>query len=266
MIKKIVLYLKIYYNNLWIREVVLVDYTKLKVPNHLAFIVDGNGRWAKMRGKKRSEGHLAGFINLKKIIKYVYSKKIKYLSVYLFSTENFKRSEQEVSFIMNLFTSKLNDILDLCHEEKIKVVFSGRREELSNKVLGVMDKIEKETSIYCDRVFNICFNYGGRTEIIDASKKLAEDYKNGIVSLDNLDENMFNSYLYQVLPPIDLMIRTSGEMRLSNFMLWQCSYAEFYFPKVLFPDFDEDEFDKAIFEYNKRDRRFGGINYEKKGN
>ena len=126
----------------------MVDYTKLKIPNHLAFIVDGNGRWALSKGKKRSEGHLAGFINLKKIIKYTYSKGIKYLSAYLFSTENFKRSEQEVSFIMGLLTSKLNDILDLCHEERIKVIFSGRKEKLSKKVLKVIDKIESDTSNY----------------------------------------------------------------------------------------------------------------------
>ena len=167
---------------------------------------------------------------------------------------------------MGLLTSKLKDILDLCHEEKIKVVFSGRREGLAKKVQEVIKKIEKETDIYKDRVFNICFNYGSKAEIIDASKKIAEDYSKGIIKLDEIDEEKFNSYLYQNLPPIDLMIRTSGEERLSNIMLWQCSYAEFYFPKVLFPDFDEDEFDKAIFEYNKRDRRFGGINYEKKGN
>ncbi|MBR2708553.1 MAG: di-trans,poly-cis-decaprenylcistransferase [Bacilli bacterium] len=236
------------------------------MPNHIAFIVDGNGRWAKLKGKNRSEGHLAGFINLKKIIKYVFSKKIKYLSAYLFSTENFKRSKQEVNFIMNLLTSKLKDILNLCHEEKIKVVFSGRKDNLSKKVLEVISQIEEETSIYEDRVFNICFNYGGRAEIIDASKKIAYDYSKGNLNLEELDENIFGKYLYQDLPPVDLMIRTSGEERLSNFMLWQCSYAEFYFPKVLFPDFDEKQFDKAIIEYTKRDRRFGGIDYEKKNN
>ena len=243
-----------------------MDYKNLKIPNHVGFIVDGNGRWAKERGKKRSEGHLAGFVNLKKIIKYVFSKKIKYLSAYLFSTENFKRNEQEVNFIMNLFTSKLNDILKLCHDEKIRVVFSGRRNNLSKKVLNTMVKIEKDTLDYDGKIFNICFNYGGRAEIIDASKKIAYDYFDGKLNLDDLDENMFNNYLYQDLPPIDLMIRTSGEERLSNFMLWQCSYAEFYFPKVFFPDFNEEEFDKAILEYTSRDRRFGCIDYEKKNN
>ena len=243
-----------------------MDYTKLKVPKHVGFIVDGNGRWAKARGKKRSDGHLAGFINLKRIIKYVFSKNITYLSAYLFSTENFKRSEQEVNFIMNLFTSKLNDILNLCHEEKIRVVFSGRRDNLSKKVLNNIAKIENDTFNYENKIFNICFNYGGRAEIIDASIKIACDYKDGKINIDDLDEEMFNSYLYQDLPPIDLMIRTSGEERLSNFMLWQCSYAEFYFSKVFFPDFNESEFDRAILEYTNRDRRFGGINYAEKNN
>ena len=129
-----------------------------------------------------------------------------------------------------------------------------------------MLKIEKETLDYDGKIFNICFNYGGRAEIIDASKKIACDYFDGKLNLNDLDENMFNRYLYQDLPSIDLMIRTSGEERLSNFMLWQCSYAEFYFPKVFFPDFNEDEFDKAILEYTSRDRRFGGIDYEEKNN
>ena len=243
-----------------------MDYTKLKVPNHLAIIVDGNGRWATLRDKKRSDGHLAGFMNLKDITKYAFSKGVNVLSAYLFSTENFKRSEKEVSFIMNLLTSKLKEILDLCHEVKFKVVFSGRRDKLSKKVISTISKIEEETSMYGERIFNICFNYGGRAEIIDAAKKIASDYSNKTIDLETIDETIFNKYLYQDLPPVDLMIRTSGEMRLSNFMLWQCSYAEFYFPKVLFPDFDEKEFDKAILEYTSRDRRFGGINYEKKSN
>ena len=168
----------------------------------------------------------------------------------------------EVSFIMGLLTDQLQDILNFCHEEKIKAVFSGRKEHLSDKVLKAINKIEKETEIYNDRLFNICFNYGGHAEIIDATKKIVKDVQNGNLDINKLDENMFNKYLYHELPPVDLMIRTSGEQRLSNFMLWQNSYAEFYFPKTYFPDFDEKEFDKAIVEYTKRDRRFGGIDYE----
>ncbi len=239
-----------------------MDYSKLKIPNHVALIVDGNGRWATEKGMNRSAGHKQGFLNLKKLTAYIFSKNIKCISAYLFSTENFKRSQMEVSFIMGLLTDQLQDILNFCHEEKIKAVFSGRKEHLSDKVLKAINKIEKETEIYNDRLFNICFNYGGHAEIIDATKKIVKDVQNGNLDINKLDENMFNKYLYHELPPVDLMIRTSGEQRLSNFMLWQNSYAEFYFPKTYFPDFDEKEFDKAIVEYTKRDRRFGGIDYE----
>ena len=243
-----------------------MDYSNLKIPNHLALIVDGNGRWASEQGLSRSEGHKQGYINLKKILTYIYSKKIKYVSAYLFSTENFKRSKIEVEYIMNLFVTSLKDVLKFCHENKIKAIFSGRRDNLSPKVLKAMDNITKETSIYEDKIFNICFNYGGRAEIVDAAKKIAIDSKEGKLDINNLDEKTFENYLYQELPPVDYLIRTSGEQRISNFLLWQCSYAEFYFPKVYFPDFDEKEFDKAIVEYSKKDRRFGGIKYEKESN
>ncbi len=243
-----------------------MDYSKLKVPNHVAIIVDGNGRWATERGMSRSEGHNEGFLNVKKLSAYIFSKNIKYLSAYLFSTENFKRSKQEVSFLMNLLVGKLKEILEFCHEEKIKAIFSGREENLSPKVIKAMREIEEETKDYQDRVFNICFNYGGHAEIVDATKKIVKDVNEGKLDIDDLNEDNFSKYLYHDLPPVDLMIRTSGEQRLSNFMLWQNSYAEFYFPKTYFPDFDEKEFDKAILEYTKRDRRFGGIDYEKKNN
>ena len=242
-----------------------MDYSKLKVPNHVAIIVDGNGRWATERGMTRSEGHKEGFLNIKKLSAYIFSKNIKYLSAYLFSTENFKRSKQEVSFLMNLLVGQLKEILEFCHENKIKAIFSGRKENLSAMVLKAMEKIENETKKY-NKTFNICFNYGGHAEIIDATKKIVEDVKQGHLDINDLDENTFNKYLYHDLPPVDLMIRTSGEQRLSNFMLWQNSYAEFYFPKTYFPDFNEKEFDKAILEYTKRDRRFGGIDYEKTNN
>lgn len=238
----------------------------LKIPTHVALIVDGNGRWAKARGLNRSDGHKQGFLNLKKLTAYIFSKDIKYISAYLFSTENFKRSKIEVDFIMNLLTGYLDDILNFCHENQIHAIFSGRKENLTNKVLNAMKKIEAETKNYHDRTFNICFNYGGHTEIIDATKKIVKDVENGKLDLNDLDEKTYSKYLYQDLPPVDLMIRTSGEQRLSNFMLWQNSYAEFYFPKTYFPDFDEKEFDKAILEYTKRDRRFGGIKDENKSN
>lgn len=242
-----------------------MDYSKLKIPNHIAFIVDGNGRWGKNRGLSRSQGHEAGFKNLMKVLSYSYSIGVKYFSAYLFSTENFKRSNVEVDFLMGLLTGKLKEILDFCNKEHIKVLFSGRRDRLSSKVLKTIEKIEDETKEY-DRIFNICFNYGGHSEIVDAAKKIVSDVLDGDIDIQDIDESLFNKYLYQDLPPVDFMIRTSGEMRISNFMLWQCSYAEFYFPEVLFPDFDEKEFDKAILEFTRRDRRFGGIDYDGKSN
>jgi len=237
---------------------------QLKIPNHVAIIVDGNGRWATEKGLSRSKGHEAGFINLQKLTAYMYSKGVKYISAYLFSTENFKRSEKEVMFLMNLLTGKLKEILEFCHHEKIHAFFSGRKDKLSNKVIDAMNKIEEETSEYKDRYFNICFNYGGHAEIVDATKKIVKDVEMGNLDINVLDENIYSKYLYHDLPPVDLMIRTSGEKRISNFLLWQCSYAEFYFVETYFPDFKDKEFDLALEEYAKRDRRFGGINYDKK--
>ena len=235
---------------------------ELKIPNHVGIIVDGNGRWATNQGLSRSKGHEAGFMNLQILTAYIFNKGVKYISAYLFSTENFKRNALEVNVIMGLLTDKIEDILNFCKREQIKAVFSGRRENLSNKVMKTLHKIEEETKDYQDKTFNICFNYGGRAEIIDATKNIVNDINNNILNIKYLDEDTYNRYLYQELPSIDLLIRTSGEMRISNFMLWQCSYAEFYFPETYFPDFKEKDFDKALEEYTSRDRRFGGIKYE----
>lgn len=225
----------------------------LKVPNHVGIILDGNGRWAQEKGKSRSYGHKQGFINLKNLTRYIFKSKVKILSVYAFSTENFKRSKEEVDFLMDLFIKGFGDLKKECDKNGIKVIFSGKKEPLPEKVWNKMRKIEKDTENNKNGIFNICINYGGHSEIIDAINKIIKDNKKSI------DEQEFNSYLYNELPPLDFVIRTSGEERISNFMLWQCAYAEFYFPKTYFPDFDEKEFDKAIEVYNKRNRRFGGI-------
>lgn len=234
----------------------------IKIPNHVAIILDGNGRWAKQRGKKRSEGHLAGFNNLEKLSEYIYSKGVNVLSVFAFSTENFKRSKEEVDYLMNLFAEGLKRFAKNSKKNKVKIVFSGRRNPLPKDVLKIIDQVTEETKDNNGGIFNICVNYGGQYEILDATEKLCLDLMNGKISLQDLDLNKFNDYMYNSLPPVDLMIRTSGEERISNFMLWSCAYAEFYFPKVLFPDFNNEEFDKALVEYTKRDRRFGGIDYE----
>ena len=228
----------------------------VKIPNHVAIILDGNGRWAKVKGKKRTEGHKAGSENLKKISKYILNKGTKVLSVYVFSTENFKRPQEEVDFLMNLFVKEFNIDSGFYQKENIKVVFSGKRENLRKDVLDAMDKMTEKTKNNTKGILNICLNYGGRAEIIDAVHKIIENKE------ENITEETFNKYLYNDLPDVDLMIRTSGEVRISNFLLWQISYAELYFPKCYFPDFNEEEYDKALLEYTKRDRRFGSLNNE----
>lgn len=240
-----------------------MDYSNLKVPVHVAIILDGNGRWAKERGLTRSMGHDAGFSNLKNVSKYILSKGIKVLSVYAFSTENFKRSKDEVDYLMNIFTSKFKSCIKDFNKENIKVIFSGREKPLPAKVLKAMRELESATRDNTKGILNICLNYGGRSEIVDTCKKVSNMVLNKEINIDDIDEEFISRNLYNNLPDVDLMIRTSGELRLSNFMLWQNSYAEFYFPKTYFPDFNEEEFDKAIIEYTKRDRRFGNINYIK---
>lgn len=236
------------------------------IPKHIGIIVDGNGRWAKKRGLSRSLGHKAGAENLDKICLHANKLGIEVLSLYVFSTENFKRSEEEVNYLMNLFIKKFKVDFMKYHKLNVKIIFSGRREPLNEEVLAAMDTIAKTTKDNTGLILNICVNYGGQSEIVDACKRFCNDVLENKVSIDELNESSFNNYLYNNLPPVDLMIRTSGELRLSNFLLYQNAYAEFYFPKIYFPDFNELEFDKAIEEYNKRDRRFGGIKDEKKNN
>ncbi len=234
-----------------------MDESFSKIPNHVAIIVDGNGRWAKERGLARSRGHDAGFENLKRITKYIFSKNIKILSLYVFSTENFKRSKEEVDHLMNLFVKGFKMEAKTYQKENIKVVFSTSGSPLSSEIISLMKKIEEDTKNNTKGILNICINYGGRTEIVDATKKICQDVINNKLNLADLDEELYKKYLYQNLADVDLMIRTSGEKRLSNFLLYQNAYSEFYFPNVYFPDFDEKEFDKALIEYTKRDRRFG---------
>ena len=227
---------------------------KLKIPNHVGIILDGNGRWAQERGLKRTAGHLAGYKNLLKLSKHVLGTGTKYLSVFAFSTENFNRPQEEVDYLMDLFIKGFNKDSILFKKENIKVVFSGRKDKLNKKVLDAMNKMMDDTKDNTKGVLNICLNYGGRAEIVDAVNKIIDD------KITSVTEDTFKNYLYNDLPDIDFMIRTSGEVRISNFMLWQLSYAELYFPKCYFPDFNEKEYDKAILEYTKRDRRFGGLN------
>ncbi len=222
-----------------------------KVPTHVGLIMDGNGRWAKKRNLPRSMGHQKGYQNLEKLNKHIFQKGIKVLSIYALSTDNFKRPKKEIDYLLELFLDKFSKQKDFYIENNIKVVFSGRKNHFNDKVINVMDEIENETKNNSKAIFNICFDYSSRNEIIDAIKKMKD--------IDEINQETFNKYLYHDLPPIDFLIRTSGEMRLSDFMLWQSAYAELYFPETLFPDFNNEEFDKAIEIYNKRSRRYGGL-------
>ena len=236
---------------------------KIKIPYHIGIIVDGNGRWAKEKGLSRSMGHLEGSKTLRRISLYAFEKGVKVLSAFVFSTENFKRSKEEVDYLMNLFVKEFGTTFKIFKVKNIKVVFSGEKKGLPNDVQKVIAKMEQETINNAAGIFNVCINYGGRKEIVETSKKLAQMVVDEKIKIEDISEELFKKNLYYDLPDIDLLIRTSGEIRLSNFMLYQLSYAELYFPKTYFPDFLEKEFDLALEEYTKRDRRYGGINYEK---
>lgn len=231
----------------------------LIIPNHIGIIMDGNGRWAQEKGMIRTMGHKKAIETLRELLIHMADVGVKYCSLYAFSTENFKRDVSEVEFLMNLFIVAFQKEIEFLKSMKVKVVFSGRKNPLPEKVLEVMDKIVEDTKNNDKLVLNICLNYGSHAEIVDTTKKICEMYKSGKISLDDVNEELFESNLYNNLPPLDFVIRTSGELRLSNFMMWQASYAEFYFPKTYFPDFNGKEFDKAILEFNKRNRRFGGV-------
>lgn len=221
--------------------------------NHLGIIVDGNGRWAKERGLTRSLGHKKGADNLKNIILYISNLDIKYLSLYIFSTENFKREKAEVDYLMNLFINIFNNEFEIYKKNNIKIIFSGRKNDLNNKVVEAIEKIEKETINNTKLTVNFCLNYGSQYEIIDAINKALND------NIKQVDIKTFNKYLYQDLPNIDFLIRTSGEKRLSNFMLYQSAYAELYFTNKYFPDFNNEDLKEAIDDYLTRHRRFGGL-------
>ena len=212
------------------------------IPNHVAIIMDGNGRWAKKRNLPRSLGHKAGSENLKKLGLHIFKRGVRVLSVYAFSTENFKRSPEEIDYLMNLFVKNFKKELKVFAENNIRVVFSGRKEPLRSDVLEAMDEVVEATKENTGGIFNICLNYGSQYEIVDAVKRIVSEKKD----VSELTPKEFEKYLYQELPPVDFLIRTSGEYRLSNFMMYQLAYAEFYFTDCLFPDFNDEKFDEAL--------------------
>lgn len=224
----------------------------LNVPNHIAIIMDGNGRWAKNQNKPRVFGHKAGANTLRKIMEYCNKIGVTYLTVYAFSTENWKRSQEEVDALMFLFKSYIKSERENFLKNKIRFMVSGREEGVNPSLMEAIKELEEATSKDYEMTLNIAFNYGGRAEITDAVNKILKEGKTSIT------EEEFSKYLYNDIPDPDFVIRTSGEFRISNFLLWQIAYSEIYITDKYWPDFDEAEMEKAILSYSKRERRFGG--------
>jgi len=235
-----------------------VDYSRL--PQHIAIIMDGNGRWAKSRGLPRTAGHAAGAETFRTIATYCREIGIKYLTVYAFSTENWKRPAEEVSAIMGLLKKYLLEAIADMEKEKVRFVFFGDLSPLPAELRELAEQTQERSAVYTGCQVNICLNYGGRNEIVRAAKAFAARCAAGERDPEELTEAEFSAYLWSAgIPDPDLVIRPSGEERISNFLLWQSAYAEYYFTDVSWPDFTKEELRKALAAYQGRSRRFGGI-------
>ncbi len=235
---------------------------KSRLPRHIAIIMDGNGRWAKKRGLPRTAGHKAGAETFRKIATYCKNLGVEYLTVYAFSTENWKRSETEVGAIMTLLRRYLLEAIDSMERDSIRLKFFGDMTAIPAELRALARETDEITEHLGRDAFqaNICLNYGGRDELLRAARRFAADCAAGLCKPEELDEAAFSGYLDSAgVPDPELIIRPSGELRLSNFLLWQCAYSEFYYTDTLWPDFDEAEIDRAVTAYQKRDRRFGGV-------
>lgn len=227
-----------------------------RFPNHVAIVPDGNGRWAEQRGLPRLEGHLAGAQNMWRIIKYLNEYPIKYVTLYGFSTENWSRPEDEVSGLFQILEGFIKNKTSEIHKGGIRLRHIGRMEELPQWLQRAINEAVELTRENTRVVLTLAFNYGGRAEIVDATRRLIADG----VPAQKVDEELFANYLYtNGLPDVDLLIRTANELRLSNFLIWQSAYSEFYSTDVLWPDFDKKDIDEALLAYNQRQRRFGGL-------
>ncbi len=234
--------------------------TKLPPPRHIAIIMDGNGRWAKKRGLPRYAGHAAGSETFRTIANYCSDIGVKYLTVYAFSTENWKRSEEEIGAIMKLLLKYLKEALRDMEKNRVRFKFFGDLSRLSPQLRQLCEEAESKSAAYHDVQVNFCLNYGGRDEIARAAKDFAADVAAGKYVPEDLTEQLFSGYLYSAdVPDPELIIRPSGELRISNFLLWQSAYSEFVFMDVLWPDFTPEHLDEAIAQYHRRNRRFGGV-------
>jgi len=235
-----------------------VDFQRL--PRHIAVILDGNGRWAQRRGLPRTAGHKAGAETFRAIATYCRDIGLEYLTVYAFSTENWKRPKDEVETIMVLLKRYLLEAIDTMERDNVRLRFLGDMQALSQELRDLVEQCNAISDRLTGCQCNICINYGGRAEIAQGARRFAEDCAAGVVKPDDLTEETFEKYLYSAgMPSPELLIRPGGEQRLSNFLLWQCAYAEFYFTDVLWPDFSKEELHRAIAAYQRRNRRFGGV-------
>ncbi len=226
------------------------------LPNHIAIVPDGNGRWAEQRGLPRLDGHRVGAENMYHMVEYLNEYPIKYVTLYGFSTENWSRPEEEVKGLFQILEEFINKCASDIHERGIKLRHLGRLNELPQGLQLAINRAVELTKNNTRMTLNVAFNYGGRAEIVDAVRKLLAEG----VAPQNINEELFDSYLYTAgLPNVDLLIRTGDETRLSNFLLWQTAYSEYYFTKVLWPDFNKKDVDKALLSYSRRQRRFGGL-------
>ena len=233
---------------------------KLYIPEHDAIIMDGNGRWAKKRALPRTIGHKFGAENFRKITRYISKTGVKYLTLYAFSTENWKRPPEEIEGLMKLFHQYLIDSLTDFKDDDIKIVYIGDRTAFSPSLHKLINESQEQAKDRKGMVLNIAMNYGSRDEIVRAVKQLCNEAKDGKIDPDSITSKDISDRLYTGgIPDPDLIIRTGGEMRLSNFLLYQSAYSEYYSTDTLWPDFHEEDFDKAIIEFNRRNRRFGGV-------
>lgn len=235
-------------------------YKELSVyPKHIAFIMDGNGRWAKKRLMPRTFGHKNGCEAIIRVLRACRDFDINYVSLYAFSTENWSRSEEEVSYLMELISEYFTKYLNKLKEGNVKVIVSGFSDNLPSKVKDVINKVVNYTKDNTGQVLNLCFNYGSKKELVRATKLIAEDVVNGKLKIEDINEDTISNNLFtKGLPDVDLMVRSSGEQRISNFLLYQIAYAELYFTKTYWPDFDKDVVYECLKEFEKRQRRFGG--------
>jgi undecaprenyl diphosphate synthase len=227
-----------------------------RLPKHVAIIMDGNGRWAKQRNLPRLEGHRAGVENMHSAIEYFNQLKVKYLTLYGFSTENWNRPKEEINGLLHLLQEIIDEEALKLHRQGVRIRHLGQLERLPRNLQVAINKIVDLTKNNTGLNFSFAFSYGGRTEIVDAVRRLITEG----VPAEKIDEKLFNSYLYTAdMPEVDLVIRTGGELRVSNFLIWQAAYSEYYFTDVLWPDFDKKEIDQAMLAYSQRQRRFGGL-------